>query len=146
MELSIEDKKKIYISKFELTGRTLNCLQKGEIETLGQLTEMTREKMFKYRNAGPKTVEELDRLLSQNGLSWKEDDTPQLIPIKKTTFVEFELTKMYEKLNTENKKLKNEIENLQQEKFKYNLDKLSLEKKIIKLEEYIRSLNKGIPI
>lgn len=68
----------IRITNFELSVRCRRALGEMEVETLGQLTEMTREDISKYRNVGEKTIMEIEQLLSQNGLSWKDK---KVIPV-----------------------------------------------------------------
>ena len=55
----------------ELSVRALNCLKHAEIETLGDLVACKRTDLLKFRNFGKKSIEELDRLLISQGLSWK---------------------------------------------------------------------------
>lgn len=134
---SVEAKKKLYISSFELSSRTLNILEKAEIEQLGQLTEMQRSTMLKYQNVGPKTMVELDGILKQNGLCWKPEarfDPIHIakLPAKKTP------KKKYHNLRGENDKLIAEVELLTDQILKSNLERVRLEGKVQELEEQIR--------
>ena len=57
-----------------LSPRTKNILQAADLLTLQELTELTRREFLKFRNCGPRTVVEIDRLMEQVGLSWNEQN------------------------------------------------------------------------
>lgn len=132
----------IKIAKFDLSVRAHHYLSDMGIETLGQLTEMTREDIFKFRNIGKKTVEEIGQLLSQNGLSWKEKTIP--IKQKSQSFEKTETITMQQKLQDDNKKLREKLGNLMSDKFRDNLDKLRNEGKIKELKDRVEKLTKKL--
>lgn len=142
--LNQEDKKKLYITKFDLSNRCHNFLRDIGKETLGQLTEMNRSQLLKYRNVGMRTVEELDALLEQNGLSWKFEELSKKVTVRKKPLSESEILKTHEKLKNENRKLREEVEILRDVKFKDNLEKLRLERKINELEEKNQKLTEAL--
>lgn len=129
LQLSEEEKKKLYITQFDLSARCHNILREVEIDLLGQLAEKKRSDMFKYRNIGKKTMDELDNLLHQNGLKWKDEDIIP-VPILRTPIIEGEIIRDQEKLKSENRRLRSENEKLRDDKLKSNLEKLRLEGQI----------------
>lgn len=66
LEMSIEE--------LELSVRASNGLKRANINTVGDLIEKTREEMSKIRNLGQKSLEEIERKLSELGLSLKKPE------------------------------------------------------------------------
>ena len=64
----------ISIDDLELSVRSYNCLKKYGIRTLQDLASMTREKVSKIENLGKKSLREIQKKLSDNGLSFKVED------------------------------------------------------------------------
>jgi len=64
---------KTKLADLELSVRALNCLKTAEIETLGDLVELQRVDLLKFRNFGRKSLTELDALLDQMKLSFGMD-------------------------------------------------------------------------
>ena len=61
------------IERLVLSPRTLNCLKRAHITKVGQVLEMSNDELFKIRNFGNKSMEELlDRLRSEDMLSEEE--------------------------------------------------------------------------
>lgn len=61
------------IDDANLTVRSFNCLKRANINTIGDLTQMTEEDMMKVRNLGRKSLKEIKALLEQMGLGFKKD-------------------------------------------------------------------------
>ncbi|MDR0582427.1 MAG: DNA-directed RNA polymerase subunit alpha [Prevotellaceae bacterium] len=61
------------LADLELSVRALNCLKTAEIETLGDLVELDRNELLKFRNFGRKSLTELDALLDRMKLSFGMD-------------------------------------------------------------------------
>lgn len=61
LEMTIED--------LDLSVRSYNCLKRAGINTVGELVRKTEEEMMKVRNLGKKSFEEVERKLSELGLS-----------------------------------------------------------------------------
>jgi len=59
---------KIPVSDFELSVRSRNCLQKMNIETLGDLIMKTEQELLSYKNFGETSLGEIKQMLSQKGL------------------------------------------------------------------------------
>ena len=59
---------KIPVSDFELSVRSRNCLQKMNIETLGDLIMKTEQELLSYKNFGETSLSEIKEMLSQKGL------------------------------------------------------------------------------
>jgi len=59
---------KIPVSDFELSVRSRNCLQKMNIETLGDLIMKTEQELLSYKNFGETSLQEIKEMLSQKGL------------------------------------------------------------------------------
>ena len=61
------------LEDIDITVRTLNICKINSIETLGDLTKLTRADFLRMRSAGgKKAITELDDLLEKHGLKWKE--------------------------------------------------------------------------
>ncbi|MSQ06301.1 MAG: DNA-directed RNA polymerase subunit alpha [Dehalococcoidia bacterium] len=56
------------IDKLGLSPRTLNCLKRAHIGKVGEVLEMSNEDLLKIRNFGEKSLEELQRKLSELGV------------------------------------------------------------------------------
>ena len=66
MELPIEE--------MDLSVRSYNCLKRAGINTIQDLLKKSRSDMFKVRNLGAKSVEEVIQKLDSYGLSLRRDD------------------------------------------------------------------------
>jgi DNA-directed RNA polymerase subunit alpha len=66
---------KTKLADLELSVRALNCLKTAEIETLGDLVELDRNELLKFRNFGRKSLTELDALLDRLKLTFGMDLT-----------------------------------------------------------------------
>jgi len=60
------------VEKLELSARTLNCLKRAHINKVGEALEMTRPELYKIRNFGEKSLEELEDRLRKMGLLWED--------------------------------------------------------------------------
>jgi len=73
-----EDKKEkvleMTIEELDLSVRSYNCLKRAGINTVQELTERTIEDMMKVRNLGKKSLEEVEKKLSDLGLSLRESE------------------------------------------------------------------------
>ena len=56
-----------------LSVRALNCLKAAEVETLGELVQLNKSDLLKFRNFGKKSLTELDDLLESLNLSFGTD-------------------------------------------------------------------------
>jgi DNA-directed RNA polymerase subunit alpha len=54
----------------DLSVRALNCLKSAELETLGQLVEIHKSDLLKFRNFGKKSLSELEDLVKAKGLEF----------------------------------------------------------------------------
>jgi DNA-directed RNA polymerase subunit alpha len=69
-EESIYSKK---IDELELSIRSLNCLRRDKIETIGDLLKRTEEDLLKIKNFGPKSLEEVkQKLMEKFGLTLRK--------------------------------------------------------------------------
>ena len=59
---------KIPVTDFELSVRSRNCLQKMDIETLGDLIMKTEQELLSYKNFGETSLQEIKDMLAQKGL------------------------------------------------------------------------------
>ena len=59
---------KIPVSDFELSVRSRNCLQKMNIQTLGDLIMKTEQELLSYKNFGETSLKEIKDMLNQKGL------------------------------------------------------------------------------
>ena len=65
---------KISIDDLELSVRSVNCLRRAGIYTLGELCEKTSEDMMKVRNLGRRSLDEILSKMAEYGLSLKPSD------------------------------------------------------------------------
>ena len=66
MELPIEE--------MDLSVRSYNCLKRAGINTIQDLLKKSKSDMFKVRNLGAKSVEEVIQKLDSYGLSLRKDE------------------------------------------------------------------------
>lgn len=59
---------KIPVTDFELSVRSRNCLQKMNIDTLGDLIMKTESELLSYKNFGETSLKEIKDMLNQKGL------------------------------------------------------------------------------
>ena len=64
------------VEEIELTVRSANCLKAAGITHLRDLVSRTEAEMLQYRNFGRKSLNELQKVLEENDLSWGMDLTP----------------------------------------------------------------------
>lgn len=64
---------KMRVDELELSVRSSNCLHAANIVTLEDLVRKTEGEMLKYRNFGRKSLNELNSILSELGLSFGMD-------------------------------------------------------------------------
>ena len=62
----------VSIDILDLSARAGHCLQRARIATIGQLCTMTEEELYRIRNMGKKTVEEVKGKLSKIGYGLRE--------------------------------------------------------------------------
>jgi hypothetical protein len=66
----------IELDRFDLSVRARNCLINQRVQTVGQLSDLTTADIRAWRNAGRKTLLELQELLGSVGLRLKDDPEP----------------------------------------------------------------------
>lgn len=64
------------VEEIELTVRSANCLKAAGITHLRDLVSRTEAEMLQYRNFGRKSLNELQKVLEENNLSWGMDLSP----------------------------------------------------------------------
>ena len=64
----------ISIDILDLSARAGHCLQRARIATISQLCAMTEEELYRIRNMGKKTVEEVKDMLSKIGYGLRESE------------------------------------------------------------------------
>jgi len=72
---TVEDKElweklRVPVTDLELSVRSSNCLKEAKIKTIGDLVKKTEMEMLKYRNFGKKSLSEIQKILSDMGLSF----------------------------------------------------------------------------
>ena len=70
---SVRDLLKQELKDLDLSVRALNCLQAAEILTLGDLVQIQKEDLLKFRNFGKKSQDELQELLDRLNLHFGMD-------------------------------------------------------------------------
>ena len=64
---------KTKLTDLDLSIRALNCLKAADMETLGELCQLERSDLLKFRNFGKKSLAELDEKLASMNLSFGMD-------------------------------------------------------------------------
>lgn len=85
VRLSIPDEKyNIPVEQLDLSVRTMNCLRRGGISTVGEIISRGEQELLSLRNFGQKSKQELEERLNALGLSLTpqvkeevEEETPQ---------------------------------------------------------------------
>ena len=57
------------LKELELSVGSSNCLKEAKIKTIGDLVKRTEMEMLKYRNFGKKSLSEIQKILTDMGLS-----------------------------------------------------------------------------
>lgn len=71
--LKMRQQLKTKLVDMNLSVRALNCLKAAEVETLGDLVQLNKNELLKFRNFGKKSLTELDDLLAGLNLSFGTD-------------------------------------------------------------------------
>jgi DNA-directed RNA polymerase subunit alpha len=71
--LHMRQQLKTKLVDMNLSVRALNCLKAAEVETLGELVQLNKSDLLKFRNFGKKSLNELDDLLESLNLSFGTD-------------------------------------------------------------------------
>ena len=71
--LHMRQQLKTKLVDMNLSVRALNCLKAAEVETLGELVQLNKSDLLKFRNFGKKSLTELDDLLESLNLSFGTD-------------------------------------------------------------------------
>jgi DNA-directed RNA polymerase subunit alpha len=69
-----EEKYNMSVEQLDLSVRTMNCLRRGGISTVGELMSRSEQELLSLRNFGQKSKQELEERLNTLGLSL----TPQV--------------------------------------------------------------------
>ncbi|MFC1950485.1 DNA-directed RNA polymerase subunit alpha [Chloroflexota bacterium] len=71
LRLSIPDEKyNMPVEQLDLSVRTINCLRRGDISTVGELISKGEQELLALRNFGQKSKQELEERLGELGLSF----------------------------------------------------------------------------
>jgi len=68
-EKELLEKLKVPVTELELSVRSANCLKEAKIKTIGDLVRKSEMEMLKYRNFGKKSLSEINKILTEMGLS-----------------------------------------------------------------------------
>lgn len=71
---------KTRVDELELSVRSSNCLRAANIQTLSELVSKSESDMLKYRNFGRKSLNELNAILEELGLSFGMDISKYVEP------------------------------------------------------------------
>ena len=84
-----------------ISTRVKNLLNRIGANNLHELSKFMRSDVEKYRDAGEKTIDALEKLLKNNGLDWKEEpDLPTIILKEKTHTIKSNLGEIKQRLET----------------------------------------------
>lgn len=70
-----EDYASMLLDELELDTRSMNCLKRAHVETVGQLLEFTAEDLLALRSMGAGSVKNIIEALAQYGLKLKESES-----------------------------------------------------------------------
>ena len=73
------------VDQMNLSVRTMNCLRRGGIDTVGQLIGTTEKELLALRNFGQKSKQELEEHLEELGLSLKSGVEEPAPPVEEST-------------------------------------------------------------
>lgn len=73
-EGTVESLKNMHVDDLELTVRTSNVLRNMNIKSVYELIQYTASQLYKSRNIGKKSIEELECKLAEIGLMLKQED------------------------------------------------------------------------
>jgi DNA-directed RNA polymerase subunit alpha len=87
IRLSIPDEKfNMPVEQLDLSVRTMNCLRRSNITTVGELIGKGTKELMKLRNFGQKSYQEIEDRLSTIGLSLEpKAETEELVPAEEET-------------------------------------------------------------
>ncbi|MCF0209953.1 MAG: DNA-directed RNA polymerase subunit alpha [Bacteroidales bacterium] len=71
--LHIRQLLKTKLVDMDLSVRALNCLKSAEVETLGELVQISKADLLKFRNFGRKSLTELENLVKSKNLEFGMD-------------------------------------------------------------------------
>lgn len=129
-----EDEEVVYVEDLGLSIRARNSLKRAGINYLGDLANITEEKLMKTRNLGKKSFEEIVAKMQEFGIYFKAAEQLENDRIEKKEETQQELRetreKSFEKQNKEKNRPKTELE-------------IELEKKFIKLFGEDNALQEG---
>ena len=70
------------VTNLNLSVRTMNCLRRGNIETVGQIISKRESELLALRNFGQKSKEEIEERLEEFGLSLKPQVEESTAPVE----------------------------------------------------------------
>lgn len=70
------------VTNLNLSVRTMNCLRRGNIETVGQIISKRESELLALRNFGQKSKEEIEERLEELGLSLKPQVEESTAPVE----------------------------------------------------------------
>jgi DNA-directed RNA polymerase subunit alpha len=73
------------VDKLDLSVRTMNCLRRGGIETVGQIITKGERGLMALRNFGQKSRQEIEERLKELGLSLTPAESLDIIPEEETS-------------------------------------------------------------
>jgi len=65
-----DEKYNLPVEQLDLSARTMNCLRRAGISTVGELLEKNEKELLSLRNFGKKSKQEIDECLQELGLSY----------------------------------------------------------------------------
>lgn len=71
---TIRDVMNMDVRDLEFSVRCSNCMARMNIKKLSELTAMSKDDIFKMRNIGKKSIDEIDGKLAEIGLWWQMTD------------------------------------------------------------------------
>jgi len=72
-----DEKYNMPVEQMDLSVRTMNCLRRSGITTVGELVSKKPKELLKLRNFGQKSFQEIEAKLSVLGLALSPDDEPK---------------------------------------------------------------------
>jgi DNA-directed RNA polymerase subunit alpha len=70
LDQDLFNKIKMPITELELSVRSANCLKDADINTIGDLVQLTEQQLLRHRNFGKKSLNELNDILKEMNMSF----------------------------------------------------------------------------
>lgn len=89
-EKTINKKLQKKIESIDLNQRAYNCLKRSGVETVGDLTNLTEDRLWQLPNMGKKTIDQIKQKLAEEGLELRSSAVEEVIIIDRDVQIDDE--------------------------------------------------------